>query len=340
MFLNNFLKAAGIIGTGSYVPDTIITNKDFEKTLDTSDEWIVSRTGIKERRKASVEMATSDIATKAANSALEDANISPLDVDMIIVATVTPDMAFPSTACIVQKNIGAINAIAFDIEAACSGFLYGIAIAEQFIKSSSMKNILIIGAETLSKITDYNDRNTCVLFGDGAGAAVISQVMEGYGVLSSYLGSDGSGGDLLNLPAGGSRMPASIETLEKSLHYIKMDGSEVFKFAVKIMAEAAEKALSICGLDKESIDYLIPHQANIRIIDSASKRLNIDKDKIFVNLDKYGNMSAASIAVALDEANKTKKLEHGNVVVLVGFGGGLTWGSAVIRWVKSEGKKC
>lgn len=334
MFLNNSSNAAGIIGTGSYVPDAIITNKDFEKTLDTSDEWIVSRTGIKERRKAPVEMATSDMASKAAILALEDANISSLDLDMIIVATVTPDMAFPSTACIVQKNIGAINAVAFDIEAACSGFLYGVAIAEQFIKSGGMKNILVIGAETLSKITDYNDRNTCVLFGDGAGAAIVSEVMEDYGILSTYLGSDGNGGDLLTLPAGGSRMPSSLKTIEKSLHYIKMDGSEVFKFAVKIMAEAAEKALSICGLGKESIDYLIPHQANIRIIDSAAKRLNIDKDKVFVNLDKYGNMSAASIAVALDEANRAKKIEYGNIVVLVGFGGGLTWGSAVIRWVK------
>jgi len=279
-------------------------------------------------------MATSDMASKAAILALEDANISSLDLDMIIVATVTPDMAFPSTACIVQKNIGAINAVAFDIEAACSGFLYGVAIAEQFIKSGGMKNILVIGAETLSKITDYNDRNTCVLFGDGAGAAIVSEVMEDYGILSTYLGSDGNGGDLLTLPAGGSRMPSSLKTIEKSLHYIKMDGSEVFKFAVKIMAEAAEKALSICGLGKESIDYLIPHQANIRIIDSAAKRLNIDKDKVFVNLDKYGNMSAASIAVALDEANRAKKIEYGNIVVLVGFGGGLTWGSAVIRWVK------
>lgn len=322
MILNNCFKAAGIIGTGSYVPDIILTNSDFEKIVDTNDEWIVSRTGIKERRKAPMQMATSDIATKAANMALKDANLSPLDLDMIIVATVTPDMAFPSTACIVQKNIGADNASAFDIEAACSGFIYGISIAEQFIKSCSMKNILVIGAETLSRITDYSDRNTCVLFGDGAGAVVISETHEGYGILSTYLGSDGKGGELLYIPAGGSKIPASENTVNKSMHYIKMDGPGVFKFAVKIMAEAAEKALKICEIDKSSIDYLIPHQANTRIIESAAKRLNISKDKVFINVNKYGNMSAASIAVALDEANKSKKITKDDIVLLVGFGGG------------------
>jgi len=330
--LNNEIKAAGIIGTGSYMPETVLTNSYFEERLDTNDEWIVSRTGIKERRKAEESVATSDIATYAALKAIEDANLNPEDLDMIIVATVTPDMSFPSTACIVQKNIGAINASAFDISAACSGFIYGLSIAEKFIKTGSAKYILVIGAETLSKITDYSDRNTCVLFGDGAGAAVVSSVEENNGILASYTGSDGRGGDLLKLPAGGSRMPASMETLANRMHYIKMDGSEVFKFAIKIMGEAAEKALEMCGLDKKDIDYLIPHQANIRIIESATKRLKIPKDKVFVNIDKYGNMSAASIAVALDEANKANKLSKGDVVVLVGFGGGLTWGSIVLRW--------
>lgn len=332
--LNNEIKAAGIIGTGSYIPETVLTNSYFEERLDTNDEWIVSRTGIKERRRVEDSVATSDVATYAALKAIEDANLNPEDLDMIIVATVTPDMSFPSTACIVQKNIGAINASAFDISAACSGFIYGLSIAEKFIKTGSAKYILVIGAETLSKITDYSDRNTCVLFGDGAGAAVVSSVEENNGILASYTGSDGRGGDLLKLPAGGSRMPASIETLANRMHYIKMDGSEVFKFAIKIMGEAAEKALEMCGLDKKDIDYLIPHQANIRIIESATKRLKIPKDKVFVNIDKYGNMSAASIAVALDEAKKANKLSKGDVVVLVGFGGGLTWGSIVLRWAQ------
>jgi len=332
MILSNDTKAAGIIGTGSYVPETILKNSYFEEILDTNDQWIVSRTGIKERRKVKPEMATSDIATYAALKAIEDAKLTPMDLDMIIVATVTPDMFFPSTACIIQKNIGAEKAVAFDISAACSGFIYGLSIASQFVKSGSIKNILVIGAETLSKITDYDDRNTCILFGDGAGAAIVSCVEEGFGILSAYLGSDGRGGDLLKLPAGGSRMPASRETIANSQHFIKMDGSEVFKFAIKIMGEAAEKALSLCGMEKEDIDYLIPHQANIRIIESATKRLKISKDKVFVNVDKYGNMSAASIAVALDEAKRTNKLNKGDVVVLVGFGGGLTWGSAVMKW--------
>lgn len=332
--LNKELKAAGIIGTGSYIPETVLTNSYFEERLDTNDEWIVSRTGIKERRRAEESVATSDVATYAALKAIEDAKLNPEDLDMIIVATVTPDMSFPSTACIVQKNIGAINASAFDISAACSGFIYGLSIAEKFIKTGSAKYILVIGAETLSKITDYSDRNTCVLFGDGAGAAIVSCVEGNNGILAAYTGSDGRGGDLLKLPAGGSRMPASMETIANRLHYIKMDGSEVFKFAIKIMGEAAEKALEMCGLDKKDIDYLIPHQANIRIIESATKRLKIPKDKVFVNIDKYGNMSAASIAVALDEAKKANKFSKGDVVVLVGFGGGLTWGSIVLRWAQ------
>ncbi|HYE80537.1 MAG TPA: beta-ketoacyl-ACP synthase III [Clostridia bacterium] len=330
----NKFKSVGIIGTGSCLPDRIMTNSEIEKLVDTNDEWIRSRTGICERRIADENTATSDLSTTAAIKALEDANLKPEDIDLIIVATVTPDMLFPSTACIVQKNLGAVNAAAFDLEAACSGFLYGLSVAENFVKTGYYKHVLVIGAETLTKIADFTDRNTCVLFGDGAGAAVVSEVPDGYGILSTHIGADGRGGDLLKLPAGGSRTPATVETIQNRLHYIKMDGSEVFKFAVKIMGEAAEKALEKCSMNKEDIDYLIPHQANIRIIDAAVRRLKIAKEKIYVNVDKYGNMSAASVAIALDEAKRGGLLKDGDIVVLVGFGGGLTWGSAVLKWKK------
>jgi 3-oxoacyl-[acyl-carrier-protein] synthase III len=325
-------KHAGIIATGSYVPEKILNNEYFEKIVDTSNEWIISRTGIEERRVADENTATSDLATKAALNAMEKASIKAEEIDLIIVATVTPDFAFPSTACIVQKNIGAVNAAAFDLEAACSGFMYGMTIADSFVRTGVYKKVLVIGAETLSKIVDYTDRNTCLLFGDGAGAVIISEVEEGYGILASHLGANGTAGHLLTLPAGGSRMPATEQTLKDRKHYVQMDGSEVFKFAIKIMGEAAEKALESCGLKKEDIDFLIPHQANTRIIESAVRRLKISPEKVFVNVNKYGNMSAASIAVALDEANEQKCLKDGDIVVLVGFGGGLTWGSSVIRW--------
>lgn len=328
----NKLKRAGIIGTGSCLPDRIMTNHEFEEIVDTNDEWIKSHTGISERRFSDEKTATSDLSTTAALRALESAKLKPEDIDLIIVATVTPDMVFPSTACIVQNNIGAVNAAAFDLEAACTGFLYGLAVAENFVMTGYYRNVLVIGAETLSKICDLKDRNTCVIFGDGAGAAVVSEVPEEYGILSTYMGADGSGGDLLKLPAGGSRLPATVETVQEGLHYIKMDGSKVFKFAVKVMGEAAEKALEKCGLGKDEVDYLIPHQANIRIIDAAVKRLKISEEKVYVNIDKYGNMSAASVAVALDEASRKGLLKDGDVVVLVGFGGGLTWGAAVLKW--------
>ncbi len=328
----NKLKRAGIIGTGSCLPDRIMTNHEFEEIVDTNDEWIKSHTGISERRFSDEKTATSDLSTTAALRALESAKLKPEDIDLIIVATVTPDMVFPSTACIVQNNIGAVNAAAFDLEAACIGFLYGLAVAENFVMTGYYRNVLVIGAETLSKICDLKDRNTCVIFGDGAGAAVVSEVPEEYGILSTYMGADGSGGDLLKIPAGGSRLPATVETVQEGLHYIKMDGSKVFKFAVKVMGEAAEKALEKCGLGKDEVDYLIPHQANIRIIDAAVKRLKMPEEKVYVNIDKYGNMSAASVAVALDEASRKGLLKDGDVVVLVGFGGGLTWGAAVLKW--------
>jgi 3-oxoacyl-[acyl-carrier-protein] synthase III len=325
-------KHAGIIATGSYVPDKILDNAYFEKTVDTNNEWIISRTGIEERRVADENTATSDLATKAALKAMEKSGTKPEEIDLIIVATVTPDFSFPSTACIVQKNLGAVNAAAFDLEAACSGFMYGMTIADSFVRSGVYKKILVIGAETLSKIVDYTDRNTCLLFGDGAGAVIIAEVEEGYGILGSHLGANGSAGHLLTLPAGGSRMPTTEQTIKDRMHYVQMDGSEVFKFAIKIMGEAAEKALENCGLKKEDIDFLIPHQANTRIIESAVRRLKISPEKVFVNVNKYGNMSAASIAVALDEANEQNCLKDGDIVVLVGFGGGLTWGASVMRW--------
>lgn len=328
----NKLKMAGIIGTGSCLPDRIMTNQEMEQIVDTNDEWIRSRTGICERRVSDENTATSDLSTTAALRALENAKLKPEDIDLIVVATVTPDMAFPSTACIVQKNIGAVNAAAFDLEAACSGFLYGLSVAENFIRTGYYKHVLVIGAETLTKIADYTDRNTCVIFGDGAGAAIVSEVPEEYGILSTYIGADGRGGHLLAVPAGGSRIPTTVESIKSGQHYIKMDGKEVFKFAVKIMGDASEKALEQCGLSKEDVDYFIPHQANIRIIDAAVKRLKISSDKVYINVDKYGNMSAASVAIALDEASRKGFLKDGDIAVLVGFGGGLTWGSAVLKW--------
>lgn len=330
--MNNNFRSVGILGTGSCLPEKVVSNHDLAKIVDTSHEWIVSRTGIHTRRIADDNTATSDLATEAAKIALERANIKAEDLDLIIVATVTPDMNFPSTACIVQSNIGAKNAAAFDLEAACSGFLYGVSIADQFIKTGAYDHVLVIGAETLSKIMNWNDRNTCVLFGDGAGAVVLGPTEEGRGIQSTYLGADGEGGKFLTMPAGGSRMPASVQSIEQNLHYIKMDGSEVFKFAVRIMGNAAKKALELADLDVSDIDYLVPHQANTRIISSAAKRLKLPMEKVYVNLDVYGNMSAASIPVALDEAVTKGEIKKGDNVVLVGFGGGLTWGSCVIKW--------
>ena len=328
--------SVGIIGTGSYLPEKIVSNKDLEKIMDTSHEWIKSRTGISSRRVVDSEMATSDLATRAAKKAMEDAEITPEELDLIIVATATPDMAFPSTACIVQENIGAINAAAFDIEAACTGFIYALTIGEQFIKTGFYQKILIIGAEVLTKVIDWEDRNTAVLFGDGAGAVVLDRVESGKGILSSYLGSDGRDGNLLTLPGGGSRYPANYKTIDDKLHYIKMQGNEVFKFAVRIMGNAALKVLDKSNIKLEDVDYLVPHQANIRIIEAAAKRLKLPMEKVYVNLDEYGNISAASVPVALDEAVKKGFIKEEDIVVLVAFGAGLTWGSTAIKWCKKE----
>lgn len=328
----------GISGIGSYVPDKVITNFDLSRMVDTSNEWIVDRTGIEERRVVEDNIAASDIATIAAKRALEDGKTSPEDIDLIIVATVTGDHAFPSTACIVQKNLGATKAAAFDINAGCSGFVYGLDIGQRFISTGAYKKVLVIGAETLSKITDWEDRNTCVLFGDGAGACLLEETEEGLGILSSELGSKGQDGEVLIQPGGGSRHPASKDTVANKLHYIKMDGREVFKFAVRVMEKATINVIEKANLRLEELDFLVPHQANIRIIAAAEKRLNLGKDKVYINLNKYGNMSSASIPVALDEAIKAKKISKGDNVLLVAFGAGLTWASMIIKWNREEGK--
>lgn len=328
--------SVGISGVGSYLPENRVTNDDLSKIVETSHEWIVERTGIHERRVLSEDMATSDTATIAAKKALEDAKLKPEDIDLIIVATVTADYALPSTACIVQKNIGAMKAAAFDINAGCSGFVYGLTLGESFIKSGVYEKVLVIGAETLSRIVDWQDRNTCVLFGDGAGACILDKCEDGFGILSSELGSDGTNGEVLIQPAGGSKFPASQETLDKRLHYIKMDGKEVFKFAVRVMEKASMNVLEKANLKLEDLDFLVPHQANTRIIDAAAKKLKLEKDKIYVNLNKYGNMSSASIPVALDEAIKDNKIKKGDNILLVAFGAGLTWASMTLKWNKEE----
>lgn len=327
--------SVGIVGTGSYVPENVITNVDLEKIVDTNDEWITSRTGIGERHFAPKDMPVSELCYQAGLRALEDAKVAAEDVDLIIVATITPDYAFPATACLVADRLGAKKAAAFDLEAGCTGFIYGVATGSQFVATGMYKTVLVIGGETMSKILNMEDRSTCILFGDGAGAAVLQPVEKGFGFLNFELGADGSGGKLLIQPAGGSMCPASLETVEKKLHTVHMAGSEVYKFAVRIMGEVAGKVLEKAGLTHEDVDLLIPHQANIRIVDAAVKRLGISPDKVIINLDKYGNMSAASIPVALDESAKEGRLAEGDIVVMVGFGTGLTWGACVLRWTKA-----
>lgn len=326
------VQPVGIIGLGKYVPEKVLTNQELEQMVETNDEWIVTRTGIRERRIASNEQATSDLAYEASLNALKAAGITAEDLDLIIVATITPDMAFPATACILQEKLGAKKAAAFDLSAACSGFIYGLANAANFIATGTYKYALVVGAECLSKITDYTDRNTCILFGDGAGAAVLGAVSEGRGFQSFELGADGTGGPLLKIEGGGSRYPASKSNLDERRNYIYMEGREVYKFAVRIMGNAAEEALRKAGMDKSEIDLLVPHQANIRIIQSSLDRLDLSEDKCMINLDKYGNVSAASIPLALAEAAEQGRLKAGDKIVLVGFGGGLTWGASVLVW--------
>ncbi|QHT60614.1 ketoacyl-ACP synthase III [Paenibacillus lycopersici] len=326
------LHPVGIIGTGKYVPERILTNKDLERMVETNDEWIVTRTGMRERRIAAPEQATSDLAYHAAVKALAAAELTAEELDLIIVATITPDMFFPSTACLLQDKLGARKAAAFDLSAACSGFIYGLATASNMIATGMYKHVLVVGAECLSRITDYTDRNTCILFGDGAGAVVLGTVPEGRGFRSFELGADGGGGELLRVCGGGSRMPSSAESVEGKQHFIYMAGNEVYKFAVRIMGNAAEEALRKAGVDKKDIDLLVPHQANIRIIQSALNRLDLPEEKCMINLHKYGNVSAASIPIALAEAVEQNRVHEGDRIVLVGFGGGLTWGASVLVW--------
>lgn len=325
------MQDVGIIGLGCYLPPEKITNSDLEKLVDTSDQWIITRTGIRERRKASQEVASSDLGVEASKVAIKDAGLNPEDIDLIITATITPDMAFPATACIIQDKIGARNAAAFDINAACTGFVFAINVAQLFVSTGTYNNVLVVGAEKLTSIVDWTDRSTCVLFGDGAGACIVGKSKDRR-IISSFMGADGSGGHLLNLPAGGSRLPATEETVKKRLHFLKMEGNEVFKVAVRIMAEAASNAIKKIGLECNDIDLLIPHQANIRILMAVAKRLGLSEDRIFMNIEKYGNMSAASTAVALVEASQENRVKKGGNVVLVAFGGGLTYGATVIKW--------
>ena len=322
-----------IIGIGHYVPDRVVTNHDLEKIMDTSDEWIVTRTGIRERRYASPDQANSDLSYEAARIALSRAGVQPQDLDIIIVATVTPDMSFPSTACLVQAKLGIRERPCFDMEAACPGFLYGLELMRGLLSlGDTYRTGLLIGTEVLTRILDPLDRNTAVLFGDGSGAAVLVKDDSEFGIISTYLGGDGELGNLLYLPAGGSRMPTSEETVRNRQHYIKMKGREVFRHAVQWMQQSALIVLEKAGMKPEDITWLVPHQANIRIIDSTRERLGLPPEKVYVNIDKYGNTSAASIPIALSEMHEKGLLKKGDIVLLVSFGAGFTWGAVLMRW--------
>ncbi len=324
-------KRVGIAGVGFYVPERVLTNRDLEKMVDTSDEWIRTRTGISERHIAEKGTGTSEISVKAAIAALKNAKVKPAEIDLIITATSTPDMPLPSCACLVQEKIGAVNAAAFDLAAACAGFVYALVTAEQFIKNGTYQTILVIGADLISPFIDWTDRSTCVLFGDGAGAVVVRQVSSG-GILSSVLGSDGRHKDLLRICGGGSKMPASPETIKNKSHYLQMTGSEVFKLAVRGMADSVTLALKKAGVKKEDVACFIPHQANQRIIDAVTERLGVSKEKVFVNLQKYGNTSAASCVIAFCEALQEGRIKKKDKVVFATFGSGLVWGSLVMEW--------
>jgi len=325
-------RPTSIIAVGSYVPERVLTNADLEKMVETSNEWILTRTGIRERHIAAANEYTSDLAVQAARRAMAKANVTAEQIDLIIVATITPDMPFPSTAAIVQRKLGATRAAGFDIEAACSGFIYALEIGQQFIMSRTYETVLVIGAEKLSTITDWQDRNTCVLFGDGAGAAILQNRGNSHGLMTTFMGTDGSKGDLLCMPGGGSQNPASPETVKARLHYLKMEGKETFKNAVQAMVSAGQEALRRCQLDISQIKCLIPHQANRRIIEAVGERLGAKPEQIFMNLDKYGNTSAASVAIALDEAVEQGRIKRGDLVLMVVFGAGFTWASAIVEW--------
>jgi len=321
-----------ILSTGSHVPKDILTNADLERMVETSDEWITTRTGIKERRIVTPDLASSDLAEKAGRRALEKAGLEAKDLDAIIVATVTGDQPFPSTACLVQARLGATNAFGFDVSAACSGFLYGCEVARSLISSGGPRTILVIGVEVLSKIIDFEDRNTCVLFGDGAGAAILTVGDDEHHIVGTDLGSDGNHSSLIELPAGGSRLPITPEVLERRDQYMKVKGNEVFKLGVRGMIDTCQKVLAEAGLSPSDVNLVIPHQANLRIIEAVVKRLEIDPDRVAVNIQNYGNTSSASVPIALDEAIDQGRLKSGDLLLTVVFGGGLTWGSMLVRW--------
>ena len=327
------MPSAIIVGTGSYTPKKIVTNEDMSKLVDTSDEWIRTRTGIRERRFAEINETTSDMAVIAADRAIASAKIKKEEIELIIVATMTPDMPFPSTACILQSKMNLPGVTAFDIQAACSGYIYALHLANNMIISGRYKTVLIVGSEKTSSILDFEDRTTCVLFGDGASAAILKySESETNGILHTNTGADGEESELLYQPAGGSAIPASNESIFNRQHFLKMNGKEIFKRAVRIMENSCNDTMNFCKLTHEDINLVIPHQANMRIIESLAKRLEIDIEKFYNNLDLYGNTSAASIGIALDEAVKSNKLKKGDLVLLVAFGAGLTWGSQLIKW--------
>ncbi|MBN1586416.1 MAG: ketoacyl-ACP synthase III [Candidatus Omnitrophica bacterium] len=325
------LKKVGIMGLGTAIPEKVLTNKDLEKIVDTSDEWIRTRTGIKERRIMAEGTGTSSLAAEASRQALKDAGISPEEIDLVLVGTVTPDMAFPSTACLVQAELGIpTTAMAFDLAAACSGFVFALHAAAQFVATGACRNALVIGADALSQLVDWEDRTTCVLFGDGAGACVIGPAESG-GILSAVMGSDGSASDLLKVPGGGSLFPKTKENIDSKEHFIKMNGTEVFKMAVRNMVDAAKKALEQSGHTIEDIKRLVPHQANLRILKAVAKGLGMPEERVFVNVDRYGNMSAASTVVAWAEAVRAGDLKKGDLALLLAFGGGMVWGAMVVE---------
>ena len=323
-----------ITGLGCYVPEKVVTNDDLSKTIDTSDEWIMERTGIRERRVAAPEQAMSDLALPAATQALEDAGVQASDVDLIIVATVTPDMAFPSTGAILADQMGAPDAAAYDLSAGCTGFMYALVQGYGMVAAGLSDKALIVGGDVLSKIVNWQDRSTCVLFGDGAGAVVLERSNEG-GFLGFELGAEGAGGVHLNLPAGGSRMPTTADTVAQELHWVHMNGREVFKFATRVLVSSAEHVLERCGLTIEDVDVYVPHQANVRIIDYATKKLGIPEDRVVVNVDRYGNTSSGSIPLALADAETEGRLKPGATVLMTGMGAGLTWGSALMTWTEN-----
>lgn len=328
------LKSVGIVGLGIYAPEKVMTNADWEKLVDTSDEWIRTRTGIQERRYVVEGQGTSDLGVEAAKKALEDAGMIPEDVEFIILATCTPDYRAQNASSLIQAKLGAVNAAAFDLSAACSGFIYALSVGKSMIQSGMYKNILVIAAESISKIVNMQDRNTAILFGDGAAAAVLKKVEDGYGIISSFLGTEGVLDETLRINAGGTLNPVTHEAIDNGDVYLKMNGQEVFKFAVKALPKSTKEALKVANMEAEELDMVIPHQANMRIIEAAAKRLKLPMEKFFVNLQKYGNTSAASVGLALGEAVQEGKIKKGDMLALTGFGAGLTYGSVIIKWAK------